>query len=84
MSKILDAATAITTLRLVAMSTAHARAINDNHHHYFRPGYAGPLSSSADARGSGFSWSARHRDGYDGGRYWWGGDCWPTEPGGCD
>jgi hypothetical protein len=24
------------------------------------------------------------RSGYDGSRYWWGGDCWPTEPGGCD
>jgi hypothetical protein len=47
--------------------------------YYARHGYAGPVSSSAEG-----PWSAQHRDGYDGRRYWWGGDCWPTEPGGCD
>jgi hypothetical protein len=26
----------------------------------------------------------RDRDGCNGSRYWWGGDCWPTGPGGCD
>lgn len=84
MSKILNAATAITPLCLVGMATAHAPANTDNHHRYVRPGYAGPVSSAADARGGGFAWSARHRDGYDGSRYWWRGDCWATEPGGCD
>ena len=63
--------------------TAHARAVHYNHRHV-HPSYAGPVSSSADARSDGFAWSPQHRDGYDGGRYWWGGDCWPTEPCGCD
>jgi hypothetical protein len=82
MSKILNAA--VIVLSLAAMGTAQARAINHNHYHYVHPGYAGPAASSADARGGIFAGAARHRDGYDGSRYWWGGDCWPTEPGGCD
>jgi hypothetical protein len=40
-------------------------------------GFAGPRPTRSDR-------FERHRDGYDGSRYWWGGDCWPTEPGGCD
>jgi hypothetical protein len=39
-------------------------------------GFAGP-------RGTGFD-RFTHHDGYDGDRYWYGGDCFPTEPGGCD
>ena len=27
---------------------------------------------------------ARHRDGFDGDRYWSDGECFPTAPGGCD
>jgi hypothetical protein len=82
MSKILNAA--VIMLCLAAMGVVHARTINHNHHHYVHPGYAGPASSSADVRGGTVAGAARHRDGYDASRYWWGGDCWPTEPGGCD
>jgi hypothetical protein len=45
-----------------------------------------------DPMGSGFSEGydtgyqrvARHRDGFDGDRYWSDGECFPTAPGGCD
>jgi hypothetical protein len=40
-------------------------------------GFAGP-------RGTGFDRFTHDRSGYDGDRYWYGGDCFPTEPGGCD
>lgn len=43
----------------------------------FGSGFAGPRPIRSDR-------FERDRDGYDGSRYWWGGDCWPTEPGGCD
>jgi hypothetical protein len=32
----------------------------------------------------GFDRVAKHRDGYDGDRYWSDGECFPTAPGGCD
>jgi hypothetical protein len=63
--------------------TVYLQAPRDANYHDYRPwattsavhpGYSGPVAASADA----------HRDGYDGGRYWWGGECWPTDPGGCD
>jgi hypothetical protein len=40
-------------------------------------GFAGP-------RRTGFNPFAHHPDGYDGDRYWYRDECWPTEPGGCD
>ena len=40
-------------------------------------GFAGPS-------GAGFGRLAPNHDGYDGNRYWYGDDCFPTEPGGCD
>jgi len=82
MSHKLRMATVAVMLAFAATGAAHARPINYQHQH-FHAGYAGPVSSFSDARGGGFAWSA-HRDGYDGSRYWWGGDCWPTEPGSCN
>jgi hypothetical protein len=81
MSRILRMATVAVVLAFAATDAAHARAINRTQPY---PGYAGPASASADVRSGEFAWSAPHHDGYDGNRYWWGGDCWPTEPGGCD
>jgi hypothetical protein len=78
MSKILTTATAVVALAFATMGGAQARAINHNHH-YVHSGYAGPVYSAANPQGGGFAWSAQHRNGYDGDRYWWGG--WPTEPG---
>jgi len=46
MSKVLTTAMAIVTLGLAAMSTAQARAINYQHHH-FHPGYASQVYSHA-------------------------------------
>ena len=48
--------------------------------------------TETDSAGSGFAESyetgsrrvARHRDGFDGDRYWSDGECFPTAPGGCD
>jgi hypothetical protein len=48
------------------------------------PRLASPAYSPAEPGGGGFAWSGQHRVGYDGSRYWWGGDRWPTDPGGCD
>jgi hypothetical protein len=73
MSRILRMPTVIVTLAFAAMGVAQARSINYRHDH-FRAGYAGPMYSTPRA----------HRDGYDGNRYWWGGECWPTDAGGCD
>jgi len=84
MSKIVTTTAAIIMFGVAAMGAAQARAINHSHHRYVHPGYAGPVYAPAEPRGGGFAWSAQRRDGYDGSRYWWGGDCWPTEPGGCD
>jgi hypothetical protein len=46
MSHVLGIVTAIVMLTFVATDVAHARAINDQHHH-FRPGYAGSVYSQA-------------------------------------
>jgi hypothetical protein len=46
MSHILRRATAIVMLAFAATHVAHARVINDQHHH-FRPGYAGTVYSQA-------------------------------------
>ena len=40
-------------------------------------GFAGPS-------GAGFGRLGPNHDGYDGNRYWYGDDCFPTEAGGCD
>ena len=72
MSNILKMTTGVLMLGLAVAGVAQARAINHNHPHL---GFAGPVYTSSDARGGGFAWSAQHRDGYDGGGYWWGGDC---------
>ena len=81
MSCILRVAAVGIVLAFAATGVAQARPMNQNHPH---PGFAGPVYSSVEASGRGFARSAQRRDGYDGGRYWWGGDCWPTESGGCD
>jgi hypothetical protein len=74
MSKILSTAAAVAMLAFAATSVAQARPISYQHYH-FQPGYAGPAYSQP---------SRAHPDGYDGSRYWWGGECWPTDPGACD
>jgi hypothetical protein len=38
----------------------------------------------AESQDMGFARVAKHRDGYDGDRYWSDGECFPTAPGGCD
>jgi hypothetical protein len=83
MSHILKMAVAGIMLAFAATGVAQARSISYQHHH-FRAGYAGPVYSLVESRGGRFAWSAHLRDGYGGSRYWWGGDCWPTDPGGCD
>jgi hypothetical protein len=37
-----------------------------------------------EAYGSQYQHLARHRDGFDGDRYWSDGECFPTAPGACD
>jgi hypothetical protein len=74
MSRILRMPTVIVTLAFAAMSVAQAHSINYRHDH-FHAGYAGPMYSQTPRA---------RRDGYDGSRYWWGGECWPTDAGGCD
>jgi hypothetical protein len=37
-----------------------------------------------EAYGSQYQRLARHRDGFDGDRYWSDGECFPTAPGACD
>jgi hypothetical protein len=54
-----------------------ARSGEFGNYNHFGIGFAGPLDTRFDR-------FARHPDGYDGDRYWSGGDCFPTEPGGCD
>jgi len=71
MSKILSTATAVLMIAFATTGVAQARPINHQH----PAGYAGPVYSQAPRA---------HPDGYDGSRYWWGGDCWPLKPGGCD
>ena len=69
------------TLSFTAMHTGHARAINYNHHRYVHTGYAGPVSSLPTLGGTNslglhsivtIATAAVN------------GDCWPTEPGGCE
>jgi hypothetical protein len=44
-----------------------------------------PMSSGfGEAYDSQYQHLARHRDGFDGDRYWSDGECFPTAPGGCD
>jgi hypothetical protein len=44
-----------------------------------------PMGSGfGEAYDSGYQRLARHRDGFDGDRYWSDGECFPTAPGGCD
>jgi hypothetical protein len=83
MSHILRMATVGIVLTFAASGVAQARPFNYQHDH-FRSGYASQVYSPAGPRGGGFASSARHPDGYDGDQYWWGGDCWPTDPGACD
>jgi hypothetical protein len=80
MSKILSTAAAIIIVGLT-VGSAPVLAANHPDYRHTSPGYARPVYSQP--RGGGFAWSAQHHNGYDGSRYWWGGDCWPTEPGGC-
>jgi len=74
MSHILRMATVIVTLTSAVAGAAQARPIKYRHD-TFHAGYAGPVYSSTPRP---------RRDGYDGNRYWWGGECWPTDAGGCD
>jgi hypothetical protein len=38
----------------------------------------------AESQDAGVDRVAKHRDGYDGDRYWSNGECFPTAPGACD
>jgi hypothetical protein len=40
--------------------------------------------SFPESQDRGFDRVAKHRNGYDGDRYWSDGECFPTAPGGCD
>jgi hypothetical protein len=91
MSKILSTTAAAIALSVGIAAMGAAPALASNYHDYHpwalantHAGYASQVYSPAESRGGGFAWSAQHLAGYDGGRYWWRGDCWPTDPGGCD
>jgi hypothetical protein len=47
MSKVLNTTTAIIMLGLAATGAAHARGSNHHDYEHLRPGYAGPVYSSA-------------------------------------